>query len=54
MSQSWRFLSAYLPLKTQVCAKCKSVIAESKELIRITRDLKNLTCNERETKRAIL
>ena len=31
------FLSSYLPLKTEVCSKCKSVIAEPKEVIRIVR-----------------
>ena len=29
------FLPFYLPLKTEVCSKCKSVIAEEKALIRI-------------------
>jgi hypothetical protein len=32
------FMPAYLPLETQVCAKCKTVVAEPKELIRITKD----------------
>jgi hypothetical protein len=34
------FVPAFLPLETQVCAKCKIVIAEPKELIRITKDSK--------------
>jgi hypothetical protein len=34
------FVPAYLSLETQVCAKCKTVIAEPKELIRITKDSK--------------
>ncbi len=34
------FLPAYLPLETQVCAKCKTMIAGPKELIRITKDSK--------------
>jgi hypothetical protein len=29
------FLPAYLPLKEEKCAKCGSVIAEEKEIIRI-------------------
>jgi hypothetical protein len=29
------FLPAYLPLKPQVCVKCKNPIADPKELIRI-------------------
>jgi len=29
------FLPAYLPLKTEVCSKCKSIIAEPKGIIRI-------------------
>ena len=34
------FVPAYLPLETQVCSKCKTVVAEPKELIRITKDSK--------------
>ena len=34
------FVPAYLPLTTQVCAKCKSMIAEPRELIRIKKDSK--------------
>jgi len=30
------FVPMYLPLKTETCKKCKTVIAEPKELIRIT------------------
>ena len=29
------YIPMYEPLKTETCKKCKSVIAESKELIRI-------------------
>ena len=29
------FIPMYLPLKTETCSKCKNVIAEQKELIRI-------------------
>ena len=29
------FISMYPPLKTETCSKCKNVIAEQKELIRI-------------------
>ena len=31
------FLPSYLPLKVEVCSKCKSVIAEPKEVIRIVK-----------------
>ena len=31
------FLPSYLPLKTEFCEKCKSVIAEPKEVIRIVK-----------------
>jgi len=31
------FLPFYLPLKTELCSKCKNVIAEPKELIRIVK-----------------
>jgi hypothetical protein len=34
------FVPAFLPLEIQVCAKCKCVIAEPKELIKITKDSK--------------
>ena len=34
------FVSAYLPFETQFGAKCKSVIAEPKELKRITKNSK--------------
>jgi hypothetical protein len=29
------FTPTYLPLKTEVCGQCKTVIAEEKELIRV-------------------
>jgi hypothetical protein len=32
------YMPAYLPLKTEVCSKCKTVIANQKELIRIIKD----------------
>jgi hypothetical protein len=32
------FVPAYLPLQNQVCDKCKTVMVEPKELIRITKD----------------
>ncbi len=35
------FVPAYLPIETQVCAKCKCVIAEPKELIKITKESKS-------------
>ncbi len=35
------FMPMYLPLKVETCKKCKSVIAEPKELIRIVRRQKN-------------
>jgi hypothetical protein len=31
------FLPSYLPLKSEPCSKCKNVIAEPKELIRIVK-----------------
>ena len=31
------FLPSYLPLKTEKCSKCGHIIAEPKELIRITK-----------------
>ena len=34
------FVPAYLPLATQMCVKCKTMIAEPKELIRITKNSK--------------
>lgn len=30
------FVPMYLPLKVETCKKCKTIIAEPKELIRIT------------------
>jgi hypothetical protein len=33
------FLPSYLPLKVETCVKCNQVIANDKEIIRITKEV---------------
>jgi hypothetical protein len=35
------FLPSYLPLRTETCSECKSIIAEPTELIRIMGSIKH-------------